>query len=61
MKISPVVAISVVALAVCFMLVPVIAVMLGGWYAYWGALLLSVVWALILLWLKLTKFWREGE
>ncbi|GEM_PF-695009 len=59
MRITPALGASIVALAVCFILVPVVSATVGGWYAYWGALLLSVVWAAILLWLKLTKYWDE--
>lgn len=51
---------GIIALAVCFAAVPLLAANLGGWYAYWGAMLVSVVWAAILYWLKVTHYW-EGE
>ncbi|MCQ5376673.1 MAG: hypothetical protein NO516_01335 [Candidatus Methanomethylicia archaeon] len=51
---------SVVALTLCFISVPLLAAYVGGWIAYWGALAMSVIWAAILLWLKLTKMW-EGD
>lgn len=61
MRITSVVAISIVALAICFISVPYLAATVGGWYAYWGALLISAVWAAILLWLKLTKYWEDDD
>ncbi|MEN3016825.1 MAG: hypothetical protein ABC585_03585 [Candidatus Methanosuratincola petrocarbonis] len=51
---------GVVALALCFVAVPLIAATIGGWYAYWGAILLSCAWAAVLLWLRVTEFW-EGD
>ena len=61
MKISPALVFSLIALAICFVMVPVLAAFVGTWYAYWGAMLLSVVWAAILLWLKLTKYWEDDD
>ena len=52
---------SIVALAICFIMVPVTAATVGGWYDYWGAKLISAVWAVILVWLKLTKYWEVDE
>ncbi len=49
------------ALAACFIGVPALAASVGGWYAYWGAMALSVVWAAIMLWLKLTRYWEADE
>ncbi len=51
---------SIFALALCFAAVPLLAATLGGWYAYWGAVLLSGAWAAVLLWLRTAEFW-EGE
>ncbi|MGC8936721.1 MAG: hypothetical protein ACP5KV_05085 [Candidatus Methanomethylicaceae archaeon] len=45
-------------MALCFISVPVMAVTIGGWYAYWGTLLLSVVWSGVLLWLKISH-WED--
>lgn len=52
---------SLVALALCFISVPLMAAYVGGWAAYWGALAASVVWAAILLWLKVTRMWEGDE
>jgi hypothetical protein len=60
MKIPASLILCLVALAICFISVPILAAIIGGWYAYWGIMAISAVWALILLWLKLTKYW-EGE
>lgn len=49
---------GIVALALCFISVPLIAATIGGWYAYWGTLLLSVVWSAVILWLKI-KYWED--
>ena len=59
MKITTTVILSLIVLAVCFILVPVMAATLGGWYAYWGAMIISAIWAVVLLWLRLTKYWEE--
>ena len=61
MKLTPSLVLSLVALAICFAAVPIMAATVGGWYAYWGGMLISVVWAGILLWLKLTKYWEGDE
>lgn len=60
MRVSAALVVSLIALAICFISVPVMAATLGGWYAYWGAMIVSAVWAVILLWLKITKYW-EGD
>lgn len=54
------VAIGIAVLALCFAGVLVVSAAVGGWYAYWGAFLLSGIWAGVLLWLRTTEFW-EGE
>lgn len=46
-------------LALCFAAVPLTAATVGGWYAYWGAVLYSSAWAAVLLWLRVTEFWEE--
>jgi hypothetical protein len=49
---------SLLIMALCFVSVPVIAATVGGWYAYWGTLLLSVVWSAAILWLKISH-WED--
>ncbi len=55
------IAIWILMLAACFAAVPVISATLGGWYAYWGAVVLSTVWAAIMLWLKVTRYWESDD
>jgi hypothetical protein len=55
------VAVWLLALAACFIAVPVLAAAVGGWYAYWGTMAISAVWAGIMLWLKLTRYWEVDE
>lgn len=60
MRLNAKVILGMAALALCFLAVPLMAATLGGWYAYWGAVLLSGAWAAVLLWLRTTEFW-EGD
>jgi hypothetical protein len=60
MRMSLAIGLSLLVLAICFVSVPILAATVGGWYAYWGPILLGTVWALVLLWLRVTKFWEEG-
>ena len=55
------IAVWVLALVATFAAVPVMAATVGGWYAYWGTMVLSAVWAGIMLWLKLTRYWEVDE
>lgn len=43
----------------CFILVPVIAYLLGGWYAYWGHALLAIVFAALAVFIKTHYYWEE--
>jgi hypothetical protein len=52
---------TLIVMAICFISVPLLAATLGGWYAYWGAMIISAIWAVALLWLKTTKYWEEDE
>jgi hypothetical protein len=56
---GPALLLSLLVLALCFISVPILAATVGGWYAYWGPILLSMIWALVLLWLRTTLFWEE--
>lgn len=60
MRITPALVATLAVMAICFASVPLLAATLGGWYAYWGAMVASVIWAVALLWLKTTRYW-EGE
>ena len=51
--------IYIILLSLCFISVPIITATIGGWYAYWGALIISIIWTIILLILRI-KYW-EGE
>lgn len=50
---------AILIMAICFILVPVLAYTVGGWYAYWGAVMLSVIWAIVITWLRTSKYWEE--
>jgi hypothetical protein len=52
---------TLIVMAICFISVPLLAATLGGWYAYWGAMIISSIWAVALLWLKTTKYWEEDD
>ena len=46
-------------MALCIILVPVIAYLIGGWYAYWGHVLLAVVFAVLVVFVKTRYYWEE--
>jgi hypothetical protein len=48
-----------VIMALCIILVPVIAYILGGWYAYWGHALLAIIFAVLAVFIKTRYFWEE--
>jgi hypothetical protein len=56
---GPALLLAILVMALCFISVPILAATVGGWYAYWGPILLSMIWALVLLWLRTTLFWEE--
>lgn len=57
---GPALLLAILVMALCLISVPILAATVGGWYAYWGPILLSMIWALVLLWLRTTQFWEEG-
>ncbi len=61
MKPVPTLIVTLIIMAICFVTVPLLAATVGGWYAYWGAMLMSAIWAVTLLWLKTTKYWEEED
>jgi len=48
-----------VIMALCIILVPVIAYILGGWYAYWGHGLLAIIFAVLAVFIKTRYYWEE--
>lgn len=46
-------------IALCFILIPVIAYFLGGWYAYWGHALLAIIFAILAVFIKTRFYWEE--
>lgn len=46
-------------IALCFILIPVIAYFLGGWYAYWGHALLAIIFAILAVFIKTRYYWEE--
>ncbi len=61
MRLTPALSITLAVMAICFISVPLLAATVGGWYAYWGAMILSAVWAVVLLWLKTSRYWEEED
>jgi len=43
----------------CIILVPVIAYLFGGWYAYWGHALLAIIFGVIAVFIKTRYYWEE--
>lgn len=46
-------------MAFCFVLVPIIAYLFGGWYAYWGHAVLAIVFAFLAVFIKTHYYWEE--
>lgn len=46
-------------MALCFILVPIIAYLLGGWYAYLGHGLLAIVFAILSVLIRTRYYWEE--
>ncbi len=46
-------------MALCFILVPVLAYYAGGWYAYLGHALLALFFAFIVVFIKTRYYWEE--
>lgn len=55
---KPDILLGLLIMALCFVSVPIIAATIGGWYAYWGTLLLSILWSGVILWLKISH-WED--
>ena len=47
-------------MALCVILVPVIAYLIGGWYAYWGQALLAIVFGVLAVFIKTHYYWEEN-
>lgn len=43
----------------CIILVPIIAYLLGGWYAYWGHAILAIIFAVMAVLLRTRFYWEE--
>lgn len=50
--------IIIILLSLCFVSAPIIAATIGGWAAYWGIFIVSVIWCILLLILRI-KHWEE--
>ena len=46
-------------MALCFILVPAVAYLIGGWYAYWGHALLAIIFAILAVIIKTQYYWEE--
>jgi hypothetical protein len=47
-------------MALCLMLVPIVAYLYGGWFAYWGHALLAIVFGTIAVLVRTKYYWEEG-
>jgi hypothetical protein len=41
------------------LLVPILALAFGEWYAYWGHALLAIVFGILLVWTRTHNYWEE--
>jgi len=46
--------------ALCFILVPVVAYLFGGWYAYWGHALLAIIFSVMVVLIRTRYYWEEN-
>ena len=46
-------------MALCVILVPLIAYSVGGWYAYWGQALLAIIFGILAVLLRTRYYWEE--
>jgi 4-hydroxybenzoate polyprenyltransferase len=46
-------------LGLCFALAPVLAYLLGGWWAYWGHGVLAIIFAIIAVMIKTRYYWED--
>ena len=46
-------------LALCIILVPIVAYAFGEWYAYWGHALLAIVFGIFVVLIKTRYHWEE--
>jgi hypothetical protein len=46
-------------MALCVILVPIIACLIGGWYAYWGQALLAIIFGVLAVFIKTHYYWEE--
>lgn len=52
-------AVLIFALSLTFLMVPVVAYLLEGWYAYWGLGFLAMLFGVLLTYLKTHYYWEE--
>ncbi|MFP3984991.1 MAG: hypothetical protein ACLFU9_03360 [Candidatus Bathyarchaeia archaeon] len=46
-------------MVLCFILVPLVAYLLGGWYAYWAHALFAIIFAVVAVFIKTRYCWEE--
>ena len=46
-------------MALCVILVPLIAYSVGGWYTYWGHALLAIIFGILAVLLRTRYYWEE--
>ena len=53
-------AVLLLVLGLMFFLVPVVAYLLEDWYVYWGLGLLSLLFGVLLVYLKTHYYWEDN-
>jgi hypothetical protein len=54
-----IISVLIAVMTVCVILVPVIAYLLGGWFAYWGHALLAIIFSVVLVLIRTRYYWEE--
>jgi len=46
-------------MALCFTLIPIVAYLFGGWFAYWGHALLAITFSVTVVLIRTRYYWEE--
>jgi hypothetical protein len=53
------ISVLIAVMTVCVILVPVIAYLFGGWFAYWGHALLAIIFSVVVVLIRTRYYWEE--
>lgn len=51
----------VAIMGLCFILVPIVSYLFGGWIAYWSHAILAIVFAIAVTLIKTTLYWEDEQ